>query len=50
LRQGWRMPPLRQIEPNRITGAARAWMPVLRGCLLAAVGMVVFRIIQLALA
>jgi hypothetical protein len=44
------MPPLRQLEPNRITGATRAWMPVLRDYVLAAVGMVVFRIIRLALA
>ena len=49
LRPGWRMPPLQQLEPNRITGATRVWMLVLRGYLLVAVGMVLFRIFQLAL-
>ena len=49
LRPGWRMPPLQQLGPNRVTGATRVWMVVLRGYLLVAVGMVVFRIVQLAL-
>jgi len=49
LRPGWRMPPLPQLEPNRISGTTRVWMLVLRGYLLVAVGMVVFRIVQLAL-
>ena len=49
LRPGWRMPPLKQLAPNRITGATRLWMIVLRGYLLVAVGMVLFRIVQLAL-
>ena len=49
LRPGWRMPPLTQLAPNRITGATRLWMIVLRGYLLVAVGMVLFRIVQLAL-
>ena len=49
LRPGWRMPPLAQLAPNRITGATRLWMLVLRGYLLVAVGMVLFRIVQLAL-
>jgi len=50
LRPGWRMPPLQQLAPNRITGATRVWMLVLRGYLLVAVGMVLFRLVQLALA
>ena len=50
LRPGWRMPPLPQLAQNRITGATRVWMLVLRGYLLVAVGMVLFRIVQLALA
>ena len=50
LRAGWRMPPLPQLAPSRITGATRIWMMVLRGYLLVAVGMVLFRIVQLALA
>ena len=50
LRPVWRMPPLPQLAPNRITGATRIWMIVLRGYLVVAVGMVLFRLIQLALA
>jgi NRAMP (natural resistance-associated macrophage protein)-like metal ion transporter len=50
LRPTWRMPPLADLGPNRITGATRAWMIVLRGYLIVAVGMVVFRLVQLALA
>jgi len=50
LRPTWRMPPLQELGPNRITGATRVWMLVLRGYLLLAVGMVVFRLVQLALA
>ena len=49
LRPAWRMPPLQDLGPSRITGATRVWMLVLRGYLLVAVGMVVFRIVQLAL-
>ena len=48
-RATWRMPPLAQLTPNRISGATRAWMIVLRAYLLVAVGMVVFRVVQLAL-
>jgi Mn2+/Fe2+ NRAMP family transporter len=50
LRPTWRMPPLQELGPNRITGATRVWMLVLRGYLLVAVGMVLFRLVQLALA
>ncbi len=50
LRPAWRMPPLPQLAPNRITGATRIWMVVLRGYLVVAVGMVLFRLVQLALA
>jgi Mn2+/Fe2+ NRAMP family transporter len=49
LRPLWRMPPLPQLGPGRITGATRVWMIVLRGYLLVAVGMIVFRIVQLAI-
>jgi len=49
LRPSWRMPPLPQLAPNRITGATRVWMLVLRGYLVVAVGMVLFRLVQLAL-
>ena len=50
LRSTWRMPPLAQLAPNHITGATRIWMFVLRGYLIVAVGMVVFRLVQLAMA
>ncbi len=46
----WRMPPLPLLTPNRLTGRTRVWMIVLRGYLLLAVGMVVVRVVQLALA
>ncbi len=48
LRPTWRMPPLQQLAPSRLTGATRIWMAVLRGYLVVAVGMVVLRIVQLA--
>ncbi|MDT7952098.1 MAG: manganese transporter, partial [Acetobacteraceae bacterium] len=50
LRPAWRMRPLSQLTPNRITGPTRIWMLVLRGYLVIAVGLVLFRIVQLALA
>ena len=50
LRATWRMRPLPQLAPARLTGATRAWMLVLRGYLLLAVGLVVVRIVQLAVA
>ncbi len=49
LRPVWRMPPLQKLRPNPITGSTRVWMLVLRAYLLIAVGMVVFRVVQLAL-
>jgi Mn2+/Fe2+ NRAMP family transporter len=49
LRHGWRMPPLARLEPNRITGATRIWMIVLRAYLVIAAGMVVFRLVQIAI-
>ncbi len=49
LRSSWRMRPLSQLAPVRLTGAKRVWMIVLRVYLLVAVGMVVVRVVQLAL-
>ena len=49
LRPNWRMRPLHQLAPNRITGTTRVWMLLLRGYLLVAVGMVLFRIVHLAM-
>ncbi len=49
LRPTWRMPPLAEMPSAKLTGATRVWMIVLRGYLLLAVGLVVVRVIQLAL-
>jgi Mn2+/Fe2+ NRAMP family transporter len=44
----WRMPPLEQLPPGRLTPSARIWMGVLRAYLLVAGGLVLLRIVQLA--
>ena len=44
----WRMPPLDQLPPARLSLASRIWMIVLRGYLIAAGGLVLLRIFQLA--
>jgi NRAMP (natural resistance-associated macrophage protein)-like metal ion transporter len=44
----WRMPPLDQLQPARLSLASRIWMVVLRGYLIIAGGLVLFRIFQLA--
>ena len=49
LRPTWRMRPLTQLLPAPLTGATRVWMIVLRAYLLLAVGLVVVRVVQLAL-
>ena len=46
----WRMPPLYQLPPGRLTPTARVWMGVLRGYLVLAGGLVLVRIVELALA
>jgi len=45
----WRMPPLAQLPPTRMTALERVWMLVLRGYLVVAGGLVLVRIIQLAI-
>ncbi|HSY26316.1 MAG TPA: manganese transporter, partial [Burkholderiaceae bacterium] len=45
----WRMPPLESLKPGKLTGANRIWMGVLRGYLLLAVCMVVYKVVQLAI-
>ena len=45
----WRMPPLDQLAPGGFTPAMRVWMTALRGYLLLAGGLVIARIIELAL-
>src|ERR1700680_1778673 len=46
----WRMPPLDQLPPARLSLASRIWMIVLRGYLIAAGGLVLLRIFSLATA
>jgi Mn2+/Fe2+ NRAMP family transporter len=48
-RHTWRMPPLAQLPPAKLSLAAKAWMGVLRLYLVVAVGMVLFRIVMLAI-
>jgi Mn2+/Fe2+ NRAMP family transporter len=47
-RDTWRMPSLRELPPRRLTILGRIWMFVLRAYLLVAGGLVLLRIIQLA--
>jgi NRAMP (natural resistance-associated macrophage protein)-like metal ion transporter len=49
-RENWRMPPLDQLPPARLSLASRIWMIVLRGYLIVAGGLVLVRIFQLATA
>ncbi len=44
----WRMPPLDQLPPARMTALTRIWLSVLRGYLVLAGGLVLWRIAQLA--
>ena len=46
----WRMPPLGQLAPARLTPLTRIWMVVLRFYLIVAGGLVLVRIVQLATA
>ncbi|KJC47785.1 manganese transporter [Bradyrhizobium sp. LTSP885] len=47
-RDTWRMPPLSQLPPARLSPLSRIWMIVLRGYLIVAAGLVLLRIVQLA--
>ncbi|MDE2351556.1 MAG: divalent metal cation transporter [Alphaproteobacteria bacterium] len=47
-RQTWRMQPFDQLPPGRLTTLGRVWMIVLRGYLVVAGGLVLIRIVQLA--
>jgi hypothetical protein len=49
LRNNWRMPPLEELAPARLSFAARAWMLVLRAYLVLAGGLVLVRIVTLAI-
>ncbi len=46
----WRMPPLNQLPPARLTLLERVWLIVLRAYLVLAAGLVLLRIVQLAMA
>jgi Mn2+/Fe2+ NRAMP family transporter len=48
-RDTWRMPPLDELPPGRLTPINRVWLIVLRAYLVVAGGLVVVRIVQLAL-
>ena len=49
-RNTWRMPPLSELLPARLTILNRVWLIVLRGYLIVAAGLVLVRIVQLAMA
>jgi Mn2+/Fe2+ NRAMP family transporter len=46
----WRMPPLAQLKPMVLSQRNRIWMGVLRGYLVVAMIMVIYKVVQLALA
>jgi len=48
-RKAWHMPPLETLAPIRLTLGRRIWLIVLRGYLIAACGLVIFRVVQLAM-
>ncbi|MBE7940140.1 divalent metal cation transporter [Ramlibacter aquaticus] len=47
-RDQWTMPPLDQLLPAKLTLLSKAWMLVLRGYLVVAAGMLIFKLVQLA--
>ena len=49
LRAGWRMSPLEELAPAKLSFAAKLWMGVLRLYLVVAGGLVLIRIATLAL-
>ncbi len=48
-RVAWRMPPLDQLPPAKLSLAAKTWMGVLRLYLVVAGGLVLFRVVMLAI-
>ncbi|SAK73577.1 natural resistance-associated macrophage protein [Caballeronia hypogeia] len=46
-RDTWRMPALDTLAPQHMTLATRVWMGVLRGYLVIAVGLVIFKVLQM---
>ncbi|RKP44334.1 NRAMP family divalent metal transporter [Trinickia fusca] len=49
LRTHWRMPPLEELEAPNVTLATRVWMGALRGYLVIAVGLVIVKVVQMAM-
>ncbi|SAL79082.1 natural resistance-associated macrophage protein [Caballeronia choica] len=49
VRDTWRMPPLKDLPLPVLTRSSRIWMGVLRGYLVVAVGLVIFKVVQMAL-
>lgn len=49
LRDTWRMPEISMLAPAKLSIVNRMWMLILRGYLVVAAGMVMFKIVQLAL-
>ena len=47
-RDAWRMPPLSQLQPLRLSAAVKIWMFVLRAYLVLAAGLILLRIATLA--
>ena len=47
-RDTWRMPPLAQLAPAKLSLAAKTWMGALRLYLVVAVALVLFRVVMLA--
>jgi hypothetical protein len=45
----WRMPPLDQLPRARLTPLTRIWLAVLRGYLIVAGGLMLWRIVELAI-
>ena len=48
MRSTWRMPPVSELAPAQISLLNRLWMLVLRAYLVAAAGMLIFKMFQLA--
>jgi len=48
-REGWHMPPLSELKPMKLTPLNRLWMIVLRAYLIGACGLLVVRVVQIAM-
>jgi hypothetical protein len=48
-REQWRMPPLDMLPAPRLSFSTRVWMGALRGYLAIAVGLVIVKVVQMAL-